>query len=336
MTTEATFYPEGWFPVATSRELKAKPLRRMLCGIPLVLYRDAASQVVALHDRCPHRHAPLSDGRVVKGEIECPYHGWRFNGEGRCTHIAFHDGDLPRRFVPRVPVEERHGLVFARHGDAQAAIYDPYWEGGGRTLRRIIATEAETGLVDVIENVTDPTHTAFTHKTLMRGMSDRRQRVAVSLRQVGDGLQLDFEGERAQDGLVSKLTGERNRTGSTTNILRPGIVEAVYWESGRLNLVTTVYFSPAHASLTRGFIVLTTPLKWGLAHLKAAVFLPMFRTIIRQDRRVLKASHANWHAFGRPPVAASPHDYMRPNVEALLRRLPIPVADAPLCFELRI
>lgn len=152
----------------------------------------------------------------------------------------------------------------------------------------------------------------------------------------GGKLELEFSGESAQDGLVSKLTGERNRTGSLTNILRPGIVEAVYWENGRLNLVTTVYFSPAHESLTRGFFVLTTPMKPRLAYLKAAVFVPMFRMIIQQDRQVLKASHDNWKIFGRPEPAVSPHDYMRANVEALLRGERPPVTDTPLALELRL
>ncbi len=336
MSGTEPFYPDGWFPVATSRELGRKPLRRFLCGVPLVLFRDSTKAAVALHDRCPHRHAPLSDGRVVDGEIECPYHGWRFNSQGRCTAIPFHDGAVPQRFVAKLPVEERHGLVFVKRGDGDASIYTPYWEGEGRTLSKIIPTEAETRLIDVMENVLDPTHTAFTHNTLMRGMGDKRRKVAVSVTANGDKLELAFDGETAQDGLVSKLTGERNRTGSLTNILHPGIVEAVYWQDHRLNLVTTVYFSPAHESLTRGFIVLTTPMKAGLAYLKAAVFIPMFRMIIRQDRTVLKASHANWKTFDRPQPAVSPHDYMRPNLEALLRRQRPPVADEPLSFDLRL
>lgn len=175
MSQDKPFYPDGWFPVATSRELRSKPLRRFLCGVPLVLYRDGTGAAVALHDRCPHRHAPLSDGRVVDGAIECPYHGWCFNSDGRCTAIPFHAGDLPNRSVPQLAAEERHGLVFVKRGGTDAEIYTPFWEGAGRTLRRIIPTEAETSLIDAIENVLDPTHTAFTHKTLMRGMSERRK-----------------------------------------------------------------------------------------------------------------------------------------------------------------
>ena len=329
-------FPEGWYPVATSRELRRKPLRRELCGRALVLYRDAGGRAVALHDRCPHRSAPLSGGRVVGGEIECPYHGWRFNGEGPCTLIPFHDGDLPRRLVPTVPVEERHGLVFARHGSGDAQIYTPFWQGTEKVLRKIIPTSANTSLVNVMENVLDPTHTAFTHKSIMRGMSAARQNVDFRLIEKDGALELTLTGEQRQDGLISRLLGERNRTGSTTNIRRPGIVEAIYWHNHALNLVTTVYFSPVNAHETRGFIVLTTAMKYGLAYLKSAIFLPMFRTIIRQDQAILGASYANWTAFGAPPNATSPLDFMRPNLEALLAGREPPVSREPLSLVMRL
>jgi hypothetical protein len=186
-----------------------------------------------------------------------------------------------------------------------------------------------------MENVLDPTHTAFTHKTLMRGMNERRQAVAVQLSAHNGALRLEFSGERQQNGLISKLT-ESNRTGSTTNILRPGIVEVVYRQDSQINLVTTVYFTPVNNDETRGFILLTTRLKCGLAYLKAAIFLPMFHMIIRQDQRILAASHANWKAFGCPENAISPMDYVRPNLEALLGGMPLPAAQTPLNFMLRL
>jgi Vanillate O-demethylase oxygenase C-terminal domain len=182
--------------------------------------------------------------------------------------------------------------------------------------------------------VLDPTHTAFTHNTLMRGMSDKRQDVDIRLFAKDGMLQLEFTGERKQDGLIS--FSERNRTGSTTHILHPGIVEVVYWHDHKINLVTTVYFSPADENETRGFILLTTPFQYGLAHLKALLFVPMFKMIIRQDQEILAASHANWQQFGRQPNATSPHDYMRPNLEALLEGREPPVAQEPLHFTLRL
>ena len=78
-----------WFIVAMSRELKKKPLARMLMGIPLVLFRDGEGKPGALLDRCPHRNVPLSLGRVApeSGQLECAYHGWRFDRGGACRFI---------------------------------------------------------------------------------------------------------------------------------------------------------------------------------------------------------------------------------------------------------
>lgn len=51
-----------------------------------VIWCDKRGEWHAFHDACPHRLVPLSDGRITpSGELECPYHGWRFEGGGRCT-----------------------------------------------------------------------------------------------------------------------------------------------------------------------------------------------------------------------------------------------------------
>lgn len=77
-----------WYPVLLSRHLKANKLVKIqLFNEPLVLYRDKNNQAVCLEDRCPHRGTPLSLGRVIKGELECRYHGWRFGNAGSCLKI---------------------------------------------------------------------------------------------------------------------------------------------------------------------------------------------------------------------------------------------------------
>ena len=78
---------EWWLPVATEAELAPqRPLAVTLLGEPLVLWHDGA-QAHAFTDRCPHRGARLSLGRVHDGQLECPYHGWRFGGDGQCRHV---------------------------------------------------------------------------------------------------------------------------------------------------------------------------------------------------------------------------------------------------------
>ncbi|NDJ88142.1 hypothetical protein DQP56_01195 [Mycolicibacter senuensis] len=81
--------PEGWWPVAHSDEVHNHPNAFRLGKQNLALYRDLSDTVRAVEDRCPHRRLPLSMGRLTEdGSIQCPYHGWSFDGAtGRCTAI---------------------------------------------------------------------------------------------------------------------------------------------------------------------------------------------------------------------------------------------------------
>jgi phenylpropionate dioxygenase-like ring-hydroxylating dioxygenase large terminal subunit len=70
-------------PVIHAKQLGAKPVRVLIAGHPIVLFREADGKTAALDDLCPHRRSPLSQGRVrPDGRISCPYHGWNFDGKG--------------------------------------------------------------------------------------------------------------------------------------------------------------------------------------------------------------------------------------------------------------
>src|SRR5262245_19283114 len=74
-----------WYFACQSRELGKRPLARTVLGVPLVIFRGEGGKPAALLDRCPHRNAPLSIGRVIGGgRLECAYHGWQFDGAGAC------------------------------------------------------------------------------------------------------------------------------------------------------------------------------------------------------------------------------------------------------------
>jgi phenylpropionate dioxygenase-like ring-hydroxylating dioxygenase large terminal subunit len=88
---------DDWHPVAAAHDVPASaPLPVRLLERELVLWRDGAGRIAAWDDRCPHRGARLSIGRVVDGQLACRYHGWRFDGSGQCLRMPSQPDDDPR------------------------------------------------------------------------------------------------------------------------------------------------------------------------------------------------------------------------------------------------
>ncbi|WP_106280462.1 Rieske 2Fe-2S domain-containing protein [Geodermatophilus tzadiensis] len=107
----------GWFPVARATEVGTTPLPVGAGGRSWVVVRlRPGGEVSAFPARCPHRLVPLAAATVVDGRLRCPYHGWRFDAEGRCVDLPSlgPQGTAPPRADLPVPwaVEERHGWVW--------------------------------------------------------------------------------------------------------------------------------------------------------------------------------------------------------------------------------
>jgi phenylpropionate dioxygenase-like ring-hydroxylating dioxygenase large terminal subunit len=107
-----------WYPALRSSRVRGRELRTaMLLGIPLVIGRNAKREGFALRDACPHRGMPLSEGRFDGNDIECPYHGWVFDGKtGQCQAIpsltARDKLKVDRIFATCFPCEEHDGYFW--------------------------------------------------------------------------------------------------------------------------------------------------------------------------------------------------------------------------------
>ncbi len=119
--------PQGWWPVALASEVLAgRPYAAVVHGLEIVLFRDGAGHVAALTDRCAHRRAPLSLGKVTDaGLIECPYHGWRYDGTtGACRSIPNLSASeaIPKTYRVRAfPVREEAGFILVDCLDGEGA-----------------------------------------------------------------------------------------------------------------------------------------------------------------------------------------------------------------------
>ncbi|MEX2247833.1 MAG: Rieske 2Fe-2S domain-containing protein [Dehalococcoidia bacterium] len=110
-------FPNGWFQVAYSDELEVggvTPLQYF--GTDLVLFRDASGAAHVLDAYCPHLGAHLGYGGVVEDNcIRCPFHAWRFDGEGHCVDVPYANKIPPLARLDAWPVYEANGLIMVYH-----------------------------------------------------------------------------------------------------------------------------------------------------------------------------------------------------------------------------
>jgi 3-ketosteroid 9alpha-monooxygenase subunit A len=163
-------YPNGWFRVAYSSELSAgevKPLHYF--GQELVLFRGEEGTARLFDAHCPHLGAHLGYGGKVEGEgIRCPFHAWRFDGEGSCAEIPYAKRIPPRAKLAAWPVSERNGIIFAyHHADRKAPSYEipalPQLESDDWSTPETRFWNIRSRWLDMNENAVDQVHFKYIH-----------------------------------------------------------------------------------------------------------------------------------------------------------------------------
>ena len=194
-------------------------------------------------------------------------------------------------------------------------------------------SETRSTLIDTVENILDATHTHFTHKGLLRGLSAKRHVVDVKVFGGEGWVEAHYTGEDRQEGLVSRLL-EGGRTKTIGRFRAPGIAELEYWGPNGLVLVTSFHLRQSSNDRVDGIGWLVGPRSGMLSQLKAMAFKPMFNIALQQDRRVLRAAFDNAVTQKAGPVVLGPLDFLRSDIQAILAgKLPA-AASEPRDFQL--
>ncbi|QPN63391.1 Rieske 2Fe-2S domain-containing protein [Synechococcus sp. CBW1004] len=251
---------QAWYPVAYLSDLDPdRPTPFTLLGEDLVLWFDRQeAHWRAFTDVCPHRLVPLSDGRLnEKGELECPYHGWSFSGDGRCTAIpqASEGQSFGARSRCRAhATATAQGLLFVFSGDPDQAGATPLplvpvldedergrWRDGWfvQDTFRDLPMDALT----LLENVLDVSHVPFTHHATV----GRRENAGpVELELTGFGPQ-GFTGLWAEGPRQGKL-GSQNTTFAAPCLMWHDLTAPSF-----ARILTVVYATPIRRGECRLF-----------------------------------------------------------------------------------
>ena len=248
-------WQQQWYAVACLKDLDPRrPFAFTLLDQDLVLWWDATTEHWrAFADVCPHRLVPLSEGRINdRGELECPYHGWSFDGEGHCTAIpqaheavaatACTSGRAQCRAYATATAQ---GLLFVFAGEAAGAeavplplvplLEEPGW------LVQDTFRDLPMDALTLLENVLDVSHVPFTHHRTV-GRRDNAAPVEAELTGSGPG---GFTAAWAEGPRRGKLGSQ------FTTFMAPGLMWHDLDAKGFARFLTVVYATPTHRGQCR-------------------------------------------------------------------------------------
>jgi 5,5'-dehydrodivanillate O-demethylase oxygenase subunit len=189
-TPMGTLLRRYWHPVAGVAEMDGRWTKRVrVLGEDLVLFRDRSERFGLITEFCPHRRASLAYGIPTPDGIRCPYHGWKFDGSGRCVEqpnepagSAFKD----KVTTPAYPVEEMGGLVWAYLGPQPQPLLprlDGFVVPGA--IRHIGQAVIPCNWLQIMENSVDPIHAEWLHGHLYQFLREGDGvKVAIAKRHV--------------------------------------------------------------------------------------------------------------------------------------------------------
>lgn len=329
-----------WYIAAESHRLKTAPIPVQVFGEHIVLFRDSEGNPAALLDRCAHRNTALSTGRIVGDCIECPYHGWRYQRDGQCSHIPSLGtaAKLPAIAVRSYSCVERQGYVWLYSGetppDGNPFSFPHLGEPGWTTFR--MKTTFQASVEACLENFLDCPHTVFVHKGWFRSHDTRELKAIVRRRK--NSAEVEFQGEPISKSVVSRLLFPKGRElRHTDRFLAPNISRVDYDFGPDRHFIITSQCTPITDSRTKVYTVIS--FRFGkIGSLVRLFFEPLSRHIIRQDVDILREHSRQLERFGGEQFCNIETDLLGLHIRALRARiardeLPLPETEREITIR---
>jgi phenylpropionate dioxygenase-like ring-hydroxylating dioxygenase large terminal subunit len=290
--------PNQWYVLMESKEIKDRPVGVTRMGEKLVFWRDSAGKVSCLRDKCPHRGVELSTGKVVKGHIPCPFHGFEYDTSGRAVFTPANGRNAP---VPQAleahsyPTYEAHGFVWVWWGD------DPPEDlPSPRFFDDIDAGFTYATIHDLwnahysraIENQLDVVHVPFVHhNTIGRGIGEVVD--GPGLEWVDEDMFYVYTFNREDDGTPPRRPSEVPVPPPDREYKLEFIFPNLWQNYIGQDVRIIVAFAPVdeeHTLFYLRFYQKFMPVP-GLREVVARAAMPFNRLVLHQDRRVVETQH---------------------------------------------
>ena len=282
-----------WYVVLESDEIADRPVGVTRLGEKLVFWRDQDRVVHAAVDRCPHRGAALSLGKIQNGQLQCPFHGFEYDPSGKCVLIPANgrNGIIPNAMrLETYPTYEAYGLIWIWWGDPSPEelpeptffdnLDDTFYYGS-------VHDPWEAHYSRVIENQLDVVHLPFVHaRTIGRGNRTLVDGPLVEWK--GDKMFYTYVFNRPDDGTPPRKPSELSVKSATSvhlEFIFPNLWQNYISENVRI-LAAFVPVDDDHSLLYLRFYQNFLRVPW-LGKLAARMAMPSNLYIAHEDRRVV-------------------------------------------------
>jgi phenylpropionate dioxygenase-like ring-hydroxylating dioxygenase large terminal subunit len=267
-------------PVLASHALKKKPVPISVASQELVLFRDQRGRPGVLLDKCPHRFAPLSAGKVRSdGRLACPYHGWNFDRDGAGQNPS--QPNMLRCDVKAFQVVERYGYLWvAEQGVSIENI--PAYQQEGFTLSGSFSTLFQAPLHVALDNFSEDEHTPYVH-TRLGWQESQINTIEFEAKNFDDHTEVHYRAEQRPSWLVRLISLQpgdifHNDWESFFNPVRS--IYHIYWtDSARskrrpIEIFAPIYMVPETETTTRFHTFVFTKIEFG-----PKLFLPLLQKL---------------------------------------------------------
>lgn len=278
-------------PVAAASQLiEGKLLSVWYNQKPFVLVKNQG-KITAFQNYCPHRGVPLSKGFVSMGEINCPYHGWRFDCEtGENTFAPVKNAKVHCQ-LKSIFVLEKYDLIWL--SSKKEALLPALYE---QIPNVFTLGNLNASLPNAIENFLEGSHTHYIHDGLVRSQHAQRQKIKAKIVPNAQGFQVFYETEKAK-GFVTKILPQKYRN------LCP-VATYIY-----PNVAILAYFNPQNELIARFEGIMSEgkaeTIFFARIFLQVGIISPIlaflgkyaFQKIITQDKNILEIQTENTKLF---------------------------------------
>lgn len=308
-----------WYIAAEDHELpKNQVISRSVLGEWLAIFRDNSGKISALQDKCLHRTAQISKGRVVEGKLQCPYHGWTYNTSGEVVKIpSMGPQHKPGgKCAKSYEVIEKEGYIYVRLSQNKNQLSPfsmPCHKMKGYTTIRL-QNLFKNDVTNCAENFVDIPHTTFVHPKIFRDA--KNEHFGATVRRENGSVKVIYKNEKKNFGWFSFfLNASGKEIFHTDEFFAPNVTSVHYKFGGGYHFIITSQSIPLNDNETLVYTDLTY--NYGIW---TKISRPLVRwqaqTIIDQDVEILNNQMKTIKKYGAH-FQNSPADIIHTWIESL-------------------